>query len=169
MNRTIGSAPRHAGFTMLEVVVATFIVALVLVASVNMLGSATRSRRLTGQQSHAALLTNDLLAEILAHPYADPEGGTGLGTDSGEGTTTRVDFDDVDDFDGWSGTPAEDVGGTDLASGAGLTRSVQVAYVQANDFTTVVGTDQGAKRIVVSVSAGGKTLAQIITVVTDDS
>ena len=168
-NTPLTNTPRGRGFTLLEVVIATLVMGLMLVAAMNTLGSAIRGQRLTGQQSHAALLANDLLAEILAHPYADPEGGTGLGTDAGEGSSTRVDFDDVDDFDGWSGSPPEDVGGTALASGFGLTRNVSVDYVNKNNFTQVIGADQGVKRIEVSVVAGGNVLAKITTVVTDDS
>jgi len=160
---------RRNAFTMIEVVMATLLVGLLLVAAMNTLGAATRGQLTNGERGRASLLAGDLMAEILTQAYRDPEGGVGIGPDTGEGTTTRADFDDVDDYDGWTRSPPEDANGAALVSGSGLTRSVTVDCVSATNLTQVVSFNAGAKRIIVTVQGGGATLATLTAVVTDDS
>ena len=47
-------------------------------------------------------LAHQLMGEILAMPYEDPEDpNQGIGLETGETNTTRADFDDLDDYDNW--------------------------------------------------------------------
>ena len=151
----LSGAPR--GFTLIEVTMATLIAGLLLVTAMNTLGSSTRSQRHNAQRAQAALLGAALLNEIMALPYSDPEGGTGLGRDTGEGSSDRADFDDVDDYLFWSDSPIEDKQGNTLASGAGMSRLVWVLYADPDDLDYLtVSTPTGVKRIWVRVidSAG---------------
>ena len=62
----------------------------------------------TGQQQtyealhdlRAVSLAESLLEEIMALPYADPDGASAAGPDAGE--AARADFDNADDFHGYS-------------------------------------------------------------------
>ena len=54
-----------------------------------------------------------------------------------------------------------------MAGGVGLTRSVVVNYVQPNNLTATSKTDQGIKRIVISVVRGGTELVSMTTIVVD--
>ena len=76
-----------------------------------------------------------------------------IGTDSGEGSGDRADFDDVDDYHSWSASPPEGKNGTSLVGYDGWTRSVNVVYVTAAQpgGLSVVG-DLGVKRITVTVT-----------------
>ncbi len=76
-----------------------------------------------------------------------------IGIDDSEGTSNRTDFDDVDDYHGWSASPPEAKDGTALADYTGWTRSVTVEYVNPlQPGGTAVGSDNGAKRITVTVT-----------------
>ena len=48
----------------------------------------------------AVILAEGLMEELLALPYNDPEGASSLGPDAGE--ANRTEFDNTDDFHGWT-------------------------------------------------------------------
>jgi hypothetical protein len=76
-----------------------------------------------------------------------------IGPEIDEGTSTRLDFDDVDDYDGWTASPPQEKDGTELTEYAGWTRNVTVEFVDAfapGGSATV--SDTGAKRITVTVT-----------------
>ncbi|MFO8012807.1 MAG: prepilin-type N-terminal cleavage/methylation domain-containing protein [Phycisphaerae bacterium] len=159
-------AGARRGFSLLEAVIAMVLVGLVLVAAFHVLGGTTQSTYLTAQYGTGLLLGEGLLAEVLACDYADPDQTPVFGPESGEGGN-RSAFDDVDDFDGWTATPPEDATGTALAGYDGWTRTVTVAYADPNDYLDTVGSDQGIKRITVTASYGGKTMAELVAYRTD--
>lgn len=161
------SRPRHSAFTMIEVVISTLLVGTVLVAAMNNMGAATRGQLDNRERSQASLLAGQLMEEITALPYGDPEGGTGLGTDTGESSTTRADFDDVDDYAGWIKTPPQDKQGNALTSGTGLSRTVTVDYMDPSNLANTSQTDQGVKRIVVVAKTKTETLAELTALVAD--
>lgn len=101
------------------------------------------------------LLAQQLMSEIVQSSYADPvSGSTTFGPESGE---KRSSYNDVDDYNGWSESPPANRAGAVIPGFTGWTRSVQVSYVDPTTPTTVVSTDKGMKRIVVSVkSPSGK-------------
>lgn len=81
-------------------------------------------------------------------------GGTNyIGTETGEGTSTRADFDDVDDYDGWTASPPVERDGTAVAGYDGWTRNVTVEYINPlAPGGAAVNSDAGAKRITVTVT-----------------
>lgn len=94
---------------------------------------------------------------MLYRAYGIYEAGMALGIDTGETTNDRSDFDDVDDYDGWSSTPPQLKGGTPLDQFAGYGRSVVVEYVNPGNPNQTIPSDGGIKRITVTVTyAGGK-------------
>lgn len=152
---------RRAGLTLVESVIAVALTAVLVLMSVNSLGSIAKGRQVATQNYQGTMLAEQLLTEICQNPYNDPQGGTTFGPEAGDITNpaTRSVFDDVDDYNGWSESPPQNKDGTTLSNFTGWTRSVSVAYV---DPTTLSASDSdtGLKKITVTVRdpRGGQTV-----------
>ncbi len=152
---------QHA-LTLVETVVATAVLALVMVAALNTIGATARSRLSNRDRSHAMLLAQDLLAEIAELPYTDPESpGGAIGVESGEGTTDRADFDDIDDYHNWTADPAESKDGTALSGAGRFARRVVVTWCNPSSPSGSVGSETGLKRIEVTVTVDGAEAAVV--------
>jgi hypothetical protein len=134
--------------------VATLIVSIMLVASLQTVGASRVSQLKNAYLSQGQDLAHLLLAEILNLAFEDPDGGTGFGPETGE----SFPFDDVDDYAGWSG-PVTDLQGTALAGYEGWTWSVAVDRVNPADISQVLTTNTGLLRVTVTVQAKGPTVA----------
>jgi len=169
--RRIGSSgratPRHA-LTLVEVVVSTLIVGLMTVAALNGLGAATRSSEWAGNRGVAQGLADDLMAEILNKAYSDPNGSAVFGLESGE-AAPRINFDDVDDFNGWNQKPPKAADGSTLPDRAKWRRRVTVERVRLSNLTqtTSGSTDEGVKRIHVTIEYDDTLLAEEYALVSD--
>src|SRR6478609_5829463 len=142
---------RCSGLTLIEVVASTMIVSLMAVAALNALAAATKSSNSIGNRAVAAGLADDLMSEIMMQPYSDPDGSPVFGHESGEATNIRSAFDDVDDYDGWSASPPQYRDGTAIPDRADWRQRVSVTYVTPTNPTQTSATDQGAKRIHVTI------------------
>ena len=154
----------RAGYTLVEVSMSTLMIGIVLVTAMNTAGYATRGQIDNKERAQAKLIANAMLAEILELPYKEPSDTPVFGPESGE---VRATYDDVDDYKLFSDSPPVDKQGAAMAGGVGLTRSVVVNYVQPNNLTATSKTDQGIKRIVISVVRGGTELVSMTTIVVD--
>jgi MSHA pilin protein MshD len=153
--------------TLVEVVASTLIVGVMTVAALDGLGSTTRSSELAGNRGIALGLADELMAEILANPYRDPNGTAVFGLEPGE-AAPRENFDDVDDYNSWNEKPPKDADGTVKPDRANYRRRVTVErVVPANPTQATAGTDQGVKRIHVTVEYNDIVLADEYAVVTD--
>ena len=153
--------PRPA-FSLAEMIVCIALVGMMLVAALNTLGVARQGKRTIGDRSRGLLLAQQLMSEILAKPYDDPDGDEGgMGARGQENTGDRSRFDDVDDFDGWSASPPEDAEGTPEKDLVGWTREVTVARVSTANTTQSTGSESGVKRIVVTVKRGDQVVATL--------
>ena len=148
------------GISLIEVSISTLLVGLVLVASMRSLGHVVRSRGSTSVDARALALAEQLISEILDHDYEDTGGSPVFGRESGESGGDRADWDDVDDYDGWSSTPPEDRSGNALPNSTNWQRDVTVEFVDPSDPASVSGSDQGLKRVIVTVRLSGTTLAE---------
>ncbi len=151
---------RHA-FSLVEVLISTVLVGVLLVSALRAVGSVLRHRDRFNDQTRALVLANELLSEILEKPYEDSDTAGGLGVEPDEDASTRLTFDDIDDFAGWSSTPPEDRFGDSLPNNSTFWRSVSVVYLDPHEVTTEVATDQGLKRIRVVVGHGDVDLATV--------
>jgi MSHA pilin protein MshD len=158
---------RPEGFTLVEAVVSLIIVATMLVAALSTVGASRLSQQRTSQYNRGQLLAESLMAEILAQDYLDPNDTPVFGTESGESTTTRADFDDVDDYHGWSSSPPVEKDGTLLSGLTGWQRSVTVEWVNPDDPGEVKAFETGAKRITVTVSCGNKQVGFLVAIRTN--
>jgi prepilin-type N-terminal cleavage/methylation domain-containing protein len=147
---------RLRGFSLIEVAISSILVGSILVAALSTVGAVLRFRSSTSDSGRAALLATDLLAEIQDQAYADPNQTPVLGKESGE--TVRSQFDDVDDYDSLSEAPPRSRAGTNLTGFTGWIRSVSVVQAQRSSPMQTAGSDEGLKRIRITVSKNGVTL-----------
>lgn len=146
---------------MMEVAVGTLLVGGVLASTINLIGPTVRSTVLAGDRHLAVALADELLDEIATRSFGEPDGDTGvLGTDSGENPTKRSDFDDVDDYHGYSGRPAERGGSPLVGFDATWAYTVEVKHIQVSSPQTTSMTLTGAKRITVRVTRSSTLLAE---------
>lgn len=144
---------RQRGLTLVEVVVATMLTGMVALAALKTLGAATRASLDTTQRAFAASLAHNLLEEILDQEFIDRGENPTFGAESGEGDTTREDFDDVDDYHEWDASPPVEKDGTAIANGTGWRRKVIIQHVEGVNLDQAVSgsQDTGTKLIKVHV------------------
>jgi type II secretory pathway pseudopilin PulG len=163
------SLPARRALSLIEVVASTMIVGLMAVAALNSLGAATESAQSISNRALALGLADELMAEIQLKSYKDPNATPVFGLESGETAGQRVTFDDVDDYHVWNQSPPKYSDGTIVPDRADWRHKVVVDYVQPASPTlgTVGNTDQGAKRIKVTIEYRGLPLAEQYAVRTD--
>ncbi|MEM9414201.1 MAG: prepilin-type N-terminal cleavage/methylation domain-containing protein [Planctomycetota bacterium] len=91
---------RSAGFTLLEVLIASMILAFATLGLVQAVSAAQAQTYDALRRARATALADALLEEVLSKPYADPQAETAVGPDTGE--SGRDDFDNVDDYHGFA-------------------------------------------------------------------
>jgi MSHA pilin protein MshD len=149
----------RSALTLIEVVAATMIVGLMAVAALNALAAATKSSNSIGNRAVAAGLADELMSEILMQSYSDPDGSPVFGHESGESTSVRSAFDDVDDYDGWNAKPPQYRDGTVIPDRTDWRQRVSVTYVSPTNPTQTSATDQGVKQIHVTIEYQSVVLA----------
>jgi len=154
------------GVTLVEAVIATLIVALLGAA----LGSAGETITATAREAERSARVSELglglLHEIAALPFDDPtSGGATFGPESGEWSgDSRAAFDDVDDYNVWTGGQAlQQKDGTPIAL-APYTRRVTIAYVTAGGAAVVSGASTHYKQITVTVYERGQAVESFVSV-----
>jgi MSHA pilin protein MshD len=157
------------GFALIEAVLSVLIVSLLLVAALNVLGGSRAGQAWNSNRLRAHYLASDLMAEILDKPYADPGATPIFGPEPAEIIAGRTTYDDVDDYSGYTESPPKDRTGAVIPGLTGWRRDVAVAYVTPANVTVTSLTDQGVKRITVTVSRNGGTFAKLVALRTSAS
>ncbi len=160
-SRSFGNRRHAAGFTLVETAIATVLVGGLLVVAMNMVGASRLTQSRYADRELASVLAQDLMTQILAQPYHDPDGTTGFGVAAGESIALRINLDDSDDFDGYTESPPTDDQGNVLPGLERFTRSVEVDYVRLDSPATISNSDTGVKRMVVTVSLGERQLTHL--------
>jgi type II secretory pathway pseudopilin PulG len=138
-------------FTLVEAVISTMLVAVMFVAALNTVGTSMLTQRRSALTTRGRMFAELLLSEVLQQDYKDSGANPVFGPETGESTATRADFDDVDDYTGWSGVPtAKD--GTALPNSAGWMQTVTVQWIDRLNPSLVQAAETGAKRITVTTS-----------------
>jgi len=152
---------RRRGFSYIEAAISSTILAVGIVSALHLYGSYAKGVLQANETAAAQELAAGLMAEITAQAFEDADyahGSFGLGV----GETDRTDFDDVDDYDGWTEAPPQAADGSELTGYEGFVRSVDVYNVNANNLTTsAIAGSTDAKRIVVSVTRNGRLRARL--------
>ena len=156
------SQPRRRGFSLVEIVVSILIVGVLMVAALSTVGATLRRQSDTADRVRAQQLASDLMQEILRQAYQDPSGTPVFGPEAGESTGTRLRFDDVDDYAGWTESPPADKSGAPYAGFSGWTRNVNVQWADPVTLAATAATNTGLKLITVTVVRQGRTLTTLI-------
>lgn len=155
------------GFSMAETVVCVVVLGLVLTAAMRVSSAATMNQLKTSERAVGLMLAEGLLAEVATRDYADPGTQSLFGREAGEQAATKQDFNDVDDFNGWSESPPQDRSGTVLTGMTGWTRQVAVAWVEVPNVSLVSSIETGAKRVTVTVSKDGRQVVSAVAIRTN--
>lgn len=151
-----------SAFSMAEAVMSLVIVGVMLVAALNTVGATKLHQSKTNDWARGALLAQELLTEILSQSYVEPTDIAILGLEGLESLAIgRSAYDDVDDYNGWSASPPQNKDGTVMAEYADWGHSSIVTWVDPLSPATVSASDQGAKRVVVTVTYQGRTVATL--------
>jgi len=163
------TAGRTRAFAMVEVVIATLVVGVTLVAALNTLGAARGGEYKLAERGRALLLARDLMAEIMQQPYSDPVTGIdSFGLVASESLTgDRSLFDDVDDYDSWNASPPQNKDGSIVTGYEDYWRKVSVDWVNPADLSAS-GTPTGVKQILVKVKRGGRLIITLSAFRTQD-
>jgi type II secretory pathway pseudopilin PulG len=145
-----GRMRRARGFSLVEAMVSAGIVGVMLVASVNLLSGAARTRTADNNRRAALLLAQHLISEIQQQPYKD-ESPLGLlfGPEASE--TTRALYDDVDDYHNHTEKPPKYRDGTAIPDYTDWQRKVKVMWVSPDTLSQSL-TDTGLALIEVRVT-----------------
>jgi MSHA pilin protein MshD len=159
--------PTPRALSLIEVVASTMIVGMMAVATLNALGAATKSSDSIGNRAIAAGLADELMSEIVQQPYSDPDGSAVFGREGGESASPRSAFDDVDDYHNWTASPPQYRDGTTIPDRTNWRQRVVVTRVVPTNPATSSATDQGAKRIRVTIEFKTYVLADQSAIRTD--
>lgn len=159
-------APGRRGFTLLEVMVSTVLVGTILAGALTTVGSVLRQRSRGVDSIRGMLLAEQLLSEILAQNYVEPDELPLFGPELSE-LLSRETYDDVDDYHGWDRSPPQDRSGAALEGFAGWRRRVTVEFVDPAQPSGTTLTDRRAKRITVEALQGGTVRARLQGLKTD--
>ena len=144
------------GLTLAEVAISTLLVGLVMVTSLRSVEMSLRTWETTAQTSDGHGLARQLLGEIEGQAYEDVTAPGTFGLESGETSSpvSRLLFDDLDDFNGWTASPPQDAGGAAIPGYAGWTRRALVQKIDASTYSVLSDTaaDTGLRKITVSVT-----------------
>lgn len=143
------------GFSLIEAIASIVIVGVLFVVALNLAGSSRMTDYTTTVRQRGHLLAEALMSEILQQQYQDPSQTPVFGCDPGENMgNARVNFDDVDDYDGWSEKPLRDCNGTKISNCDGWERQVKVDRISGVDFNVVV-IETGLKMVTVTAMYKG--------------
>ncbi len=153
------------GFTLVEVMLAIVIVGTGIAAAMQLFVTSTQQNASAARMTVAANLANNVQELMAKASYADKDGDwTVFGLETRNGVTEPLSAAnlslDIDDFNGAAFNPPKDAGWVDLNDtllgvGKGLgqyTQRVTVSRVSHTDFKTVVTSDEGVRKVDVSIS-----------------
>jgi hypothetical protein len=144
--------PAHCidGFTLVEATMSTLIVSILLVCAVQVVGASGLTQYKSAERATARFLADGLLNDISALPYEDPNVTPLFGRESGESVASKANYDDLDDFDGWSESPPQYGDGSQIPNLTGWRRTVKIERLSPSDLS-VQSIETGAKRITVTL------------------
>lgn len=152
---------RSAGVTLIEAVMSMLIVGLMLVAALNTVGASRVTQSRSTEQTIGPMLADELMAEILNQNYEEPDDPVQVGRELNEAASSRQNWDDVDDYGGWSSSPPKKKDGTVIPGLDGWQRSVSICFVQSSALNYKSAVDTGIKRIDISVKYNGRLVTRL--------
>ena len=162
--------PKCEAFTLIEALLASGILAMVLSAALLPFTVGLQNDLYSGRHVEAVALAQGLMEEIIAKPFYDPDHPDDLTPGPENGESARNQFDNVDDYDGYTeaaGSVRLYLSGLTSADiDPALSRRVTVEYVH------LTGQDGGQTanvcRVIVVVDDGGVEMLKLSRLVYGD-
>ena len=122
---------RRTGFTLAESLLAVTLLAVGVLAITMPFTAGAQNEQDDVRRMLGAALAQEMMEEVLAKPFNDPDGPSAVGPETGE--SSRAAFDNIDDYHGYnesagSVTNAYGIALSEMAA-RDLSRHVSVAYV----------------------------------------
>jgi type II secretory pathway pseudopilin PulG len=152
----------RSGFGQVEVVVSTVIVGVLMVSSFSTIAASRRSQIFESNRVRGLAIAEALMTEIAQLPTREPSCDCGFGPETGETGTTRINFDDVDDYNNLLDSPPRAKNGTVYAGYSDLRRRVVVSRVSVSDWNVVSTTFAGVYRVTVIVQRGTTEVCRVV-------
>ncbi len=153
---------KRRSLSLIEAVISIAIVSVLLVAALETTGASVMGRHRMSGHARGHLLAVDLMSEIMAKPYEDPDDTPVFGLEGGENPPGRTAFDDVDDYDAWTSAPPQHQDGTPIPGLDGWARDVAVVWALPADLTSISMSPTDIKRITVTVSHNDAMMAELV-------
>lgn len=142
----------RSGFNLLEVTVSTLLVGILLTGSMTTVAALIGRHGRRASDEVRVALAHDLMSEILQAAFTDADDvAASWGPEPAESTSSRSDFDDIDDYDGWGESVIQGKDGMPLGGYDGYHRSVTVHPVSILDPAVVSPVATDLNRIMVEV------------------
>ncbi len=155
-------------FTVMETTLATIIVGLAVLSIVKLITAVTQQNFYAQKTTTAEMLANNMRELMAGMPFNDPATGTHLGPDSGETSVSQ--YNDVEDFNGFTANPPIDAQRQPINGLPDWQQSVTVTHISPNNYglTDSLPTDSACvlDRVKVVVSyrpPGSATWIQIVS------
>ena len=161
---------KHRGFTLAEAMMAVVVLSIAAAGVLLPFSSGAAVRAEGMRRTLSARLASDLIEQIVAKPFHDPDGSAydySPGPDIGE--TTFAEFDNLDDFHGYSESQGQvkDAGGAVFTDSnyANFSRSVSCEYVYVPQESRT--TSPTFILITVQIQYNGKQMASISRLISE--
>lgn len=144
------------GLNMVEVAISSLIVGVMLIASLRVVGQSYLTQRVHADLANGQFLAEGLLSEIQSQSYMEPGMmNSTIRRETGELSNHRSNYDDVDDYHGYTESPPKTKDNVELPNSAGWQRVVSVQWVSPSVLTQTSNIETGVKRITVQVRRNG--------------
>ena len=141
---------------------------MVLVGAMQVVGAVIRGRVATGDSALGAGTGHAVDGRDRGElTYIEPASPPSFGREASENNGKRTNWDDVDDYYQWNASPPQDRNGNALPNTSGWKRTASVEWVDPSNPAATVGSDQGLKRITVTVQRNGQVLAKLVALKSD--
>lgn len=147
------------GLTIVESAISVLLVGVVMVAALQSASLSLILQQRASVQERARFLATGLMNDVLQEEYEEPSALFGFGRESGESNASKTNYDDVDDYNGWSESPPQDRDGVVIPRLTNWRRSVTVERVTLLNLNQSTDTETGVKRITVRVYHKGALVA----------
>lgn len=132
---------KKTGYILFETCVAYIVAIYTVVSLISVFSLATKATPAADHAFIAAALAHELMAEVKLRKWDETQPASrpgypaysqsAIAVDSGESTSNKSTFDDIDDFNGWTEAPPQDPVGAALNTWDDMQRTVTVGYVTA--------------------------------------
>lgn len=153
----------RSAFAMAEVLVSLLLVSGLLVVALNAAGAAKMSYARLEDRSWGRLIAAELMSELMAMPFSDPDDTPLFGLEPTDDSSSRAGLDDFDDYVSWCASPPQQSDGTEMADLTGWQRCVTIRKVRPTNITQPLALlDEGLRDVVVTVTRNGIEIARLL-------